>query len=401
MLLTLASFRPSAVKAVDTAPPRVGYAGDSACLPCHKAQSLSYPHTGHHLTSQLPTSTSVRGSFQDGANVLTITPENDPALPVLRFVMSEKEGSFFETAVTGFGPNLQRRTERIGLVTGSGKRGQTYLYWQGDRLFELPVSYWSDGNRWINSPGYDDGTANFSRAIGPSCIECHATYMQPLSSEAATNRFDRQSLVPGISCETCHGPAAAHISLESRRSSQRPVHSHEPIQAAILNPASFSRDRQVDLCAHCHNGQLEPITPAFSFVPGKPLTDFFKPVPLPVSNHPDVHGNQVGLLKLSRCYQSSSSMSCSTCHDVHAVERPAISYSARCLTCHQWQSCKVASKLGHGAANNCIDCHMPVLPTNKIVSETAGKELHASMRSHWIKIYPQPSASTNGPAATR
>ena len=55
------------------------------------------------------------------------------------------------------------RAERIDLITGSGMRGQTYLFWQGDRLFELPVSYWSDGHRWINSPGYIDGTADFSR----------------------------------------------------------------------------------------------------------------------------------------------------------------------------------------------------------------------------------------------
>ncbi|WP_158941671.1 multiheme c-type cytochrome [Granulicella sp. S190] len=381
----LAMLNPGDVNADNIASQRVGYAGDSTCLPCHRSQNLSYAHTGHRLSSQLANTTSIRGAVQNGSNILTITPENDPALPALRFVMSEKGGSYFETAVTGFGSDLQRRTEQIDIVTGSGKRGQTYLYWQQDRLFELPVSYWSDGNKWINSPGYEDGTANFSRAIAPGCIECHATYMQPISSEFSTNRFDRKSLVPGISCETCHGPGANHVLLESRRT----ISAHGAHQEAILNPSSFPRDRQVDLCGYCHNGQLDPVAPAFSYVPGRPLTDFFKPVSPPVSNNPDVHGNQVGLLKLSRCFQSSPSMTCSTCHDVHSVERPAISYSDRCLTCHQWQTCKVAKKLGHGSTSNCIDCHMPVLPTDKIVSETAGTKLHASMRSHWIKIYSQ------------
>ncbi len=64
-------------------------------------------------------------------------------------------------------------------MIGSGVRGQSYLYWHGDQLYELPVSYWSDGSRWINSPGYKNGTMNFSRAAIPRCLECHATYIEP------------------------------------------------------------------------------------------------------------------------------------------------------------------------------------------------------------------------------
>ena len=44
--------------------------------------------------------------------------------------------------------------------------------------------------------------------------------------------------------------------------------------------------------------------------------------------------------------------------------------------------------MGHRIASNCIDCHMPVEPTNVIVSDTAGKEVRAKMRNHWIKVYP-------------
>jgi hypothetical protein len=41
---------------------------------------------------------------------------------------------------------------------------------------------------------------------------------------------------------------------------------------------------------------------------------------------------------------------------------------------------------------NCIDCHMPVEPTNVIASETAGQIIRAKMRNHWIKIYSAPRA---------
>jgi Cytochrome c554 and c-prime len=364
---------------------RTGYAGDASCAPCHRQLSQSYHRTPHRLTSQLPTSSSVLGSFLHGTNSLTIVDATQSAEPELEFLMESRKDGFFETASTGWSPDVFHRTERIDLVTGSGVRGQTFLYWRGDRLFELPVSYWSDGHRWINSPGYIDGTADFSRPVNPACIECHATYIRALSSDPATNRYDRASLVPGLSCEICHGPGANHVRFEAQARTSGTVSSN----GAILNPASFSRDRQVDLCAECHNGiQREALRATFSYIPGQPLSEYFKALPSPDVEHPDVHGNQVGLLQRSKCYRSSAQMSCSTCHDVHRTGQSAVTYSQKCLTCHNWQSCGVSKKLGHQIVDECINCHMPIEETNVIVSQTAGQIVHAKMRNHWIKVYP-------------
>lgn len=314
--------------------------------------------------------------------LMILDPKRATAEPGLYFKMEQKDGGFYQSAVTGWGSQLHTRTERMDLMTGSGRRGATYLYWQGDQLFELPVSYWSDGKRWINSPGYENGSANFSRPVNPGCLECHASFIQPLSADPLTNRYDRMSLETGITCEYCHGPGEEHVARQKAGTARSQGE-------AILNPATFSRDRQVDLCALCHNGiQREAIAAAFSYRPGRPLSDYFKPLSTAASDRPDVHGNQVGLLQRSRCYLSSPQMSCSTCHDVHSVERPAAEYSERCLRCHQWRSCGVAKKLGHEITKNCIDCHMPVQPTNVIVSETGDDVVRASMRNHWIKVYP-------------
>jgi len=362
---------------------RADYVGDAACVPCHKKQGPSYLHTSHFLTSQAPNKDSVLGSFQQGSNVLSIVDPTTTAEPFLYFKMEAKGGRYYETAVTGWGNQVQTRTEPIDLVTGSGVRGATYLYWQADQLYELPVSYWTDGHQWINSPGYENGSVDFTRPVNPGCLECHATYIRPLTQDPSTNRYDRDSLVTGISCERCHGPGARHVAR------QKAGPASTSTGQEILNPAKFSRDRQVDLCALCHNGiQREAIAPAFSFTPGKRLSDYFKLLQTDAAEHPDVHGNQVGLLQRSRCYIASPNMTCSTCHDVHAKEQPAATYSAKCLTCHQWQSCPVSKTMGHAIANNCIDCHMPVEPTSVIVSETADKVLRATMRNHWIKIYP-------------
>jgi hypothetical protein len=385
LLLALLSFLGAVQQIANQATPKAqhdNYAGDAACLSCHRDQSTSYVHTAHHLTSQLADKDSILGSFRDGSNVLMIA---DPATagdnPGLYFKMEAKANGFYQTAVAGWPGQLKTRSEQMEVVIGSGVRGQSYLYWHGDQLYELPVSYWSDGSRWINSPGYKDGTMNFARAVTPRCLECHATYIAPRSPDPLTNQYDPASLVTGISCERCHGPGASHISLHQAK-----------VPAAgetILNPARFSRDRQVEICALCHNGiRTDELVAAFSYVPGKPLDNYLRPNEGEIAAHPDVHGNQVGLLEKSRCYLSSPSMSCSTCHNIHQPERAAAAYSDRCLSCHQVESCGLAKTMGHKIAENCIDCHMPVEPTNAIASETAGQVIRPKMRNHWIKVYP-------------
>ena len=377
----------SVVQPAVAATHRTGYAGDEACMPCHERESRTYRRTSHHLASQMPDKASVLGSFEESKNILTIAnPKNDDRDPRLYFEMEAKDGSFYQTAVAeGAGKRLTHK-ERIDLVIGSGTRGQTYLFWNGKELYELPVSYWKDGSQWINSPGYKDGTANFERHVDPRCLECHSTFIQPLSRDRQTNIYSRESLVLGISCENCHGPGTSHIAAEQFHFSAPRKQS----DAAILNPAKFQRDLQVDQCALCHNGtERVEIAPAFAYQPGQPLDKYLGANPADIGEQPDVHGNQVGLLKKSRCYLSSPTMSCSTCHDVHAPERAASTYSDRCLGCHQWRSCGASHKLGERIKRNCVDCHMPLLQTNAIVSVTAGSILRASIRTHWIKVYPE------------
>lgn len=367
---------------------RANYVGDAACIACHNKESLSYAKTAHSLTSQPPRASTILGSFVEGKNVLMISnPATATAAePRLSFKMEAKNNGFYQTAIADSGVQRLTRSERIDIVVGSGVRGQTYLYWSGNALYELPVSYWRDGKQWINSPGYRDGTANFARHVDPRCLECHATYVKALSTDAQTNRFDKASFVPGISCESCHGAGARHVAREKARvPGSKSLH-----EETILNPASFTRDRKVDQCALCHNGtQRDELVPAFSYLPGEPLDKFLAPSPFDNVEHPDVHGNQVGLLKRSLCYRSSSEMSCSTCHDVHAPEHTLAEYSARCLTCHKWESCGVSRTRGAAIKQNCIDCHMPLEETKAIVSVTAGRVLHAAIRTHWIRVYPQ------------
>ena len=321
------------VTSAQATPDRSAWVGDAACASCHKAEAETYSHTSHHLTSLLADARSILGSFTGPSSTLVISNADEAAgTPHLFFQMDARPDGFYQTAVAELGDRKLTHSERFDIVIGSGTRGQTYLYWKDTQLFELPVSFWSDGHQWINSPGYRDGTANFSRHVDPRCMECHSTYLQALSNDPQTNLYNSASLMTGITCESCHGPGLAHVNKEKLSAKQR----KPALDSNILNPAKFNRDRQVDQCALCHNGtEREELAPAFSYVPGQDLNRFLAPGAVDATDHPDVHGNQVGLLKKSPCYLGSPAMTCSTCHNEHAPERAAAEYSSRCLQCHR------------------------------------------------------------------
>jgi len=345
-------------------------AGDTACLSCHQQQA-SYESTAHRLTSRLPTRDAILASFRPGENVLrTVNPR-------LYYRMDSTATGFYETAVMGRAPDTSIYSQRIAYVTGL-RKGQSFLYWVGDRLYQLPVSYWT-GIGWANSPGYPDGRPNFDRPIRPRCLECHATGFQSITDPNAVNRYRSDNAILGITCETCHGSGRAHVARE--RSLLRWLGPR-----AIINPARLPRMRQLDGCALCHNGTAPLRTAPFAHVPGQPVEKRFDLSSAPDTGAIDVHGNQVALLERSKCFRSSQ-MTCATCHDVHRQQRDVVELSGRCLTCHAVQSCGLFPQHGQGLIGRCVDCHMPLLPSNTIMASSLGRRLQPQVRTHWIKVY--------------
>lgn len=356
------------------------YVGDDACAPCHKDKYKSYDRTSHHLTSRPPSADSISASFAPGANTLKTSN------PGLFFRMTGKGGRFYETAIWGMAPSIVTETEQIDVVIGSGRKGQSYLFWKGDQLFQLPVSYWVDIHQWVNSPGYNDGDANFDRPIAPRCLECHASYVDSLTQSQFNRRYRKGSLVLGISCERCHGPGREHV---SRHQSGRA----ESLPEVIVNPAKLSRERNIDVCAQCHDGMRFPIAPPFSYISGKALDEYLDRDRSDANSPVDVHGGTVRLFERSRCFQSSANFTCTTCHDVHFPQRDTNAFSSRCLACHKVQDCGISKKLGTEIANSCVDCHMPVQMSKAISSDSNGKQIRAIVRNHWITIYPEAASS--------
>ena len=360
---------------------RSSYAGASTCGKCHQPIFESFRQTSHHLTSQLPQANSILGSFAPDHNLLR-TRNSD-----LWFEMRALEDGFFQTAWSREKGRIVPRTERMDIVVGSGKMGQTYLYWRGSELLQLPVSYFTQAKRWINSPGYPDGQAYFDRPVNPRCLECHSTYFEVVSEKDPmrpylSNVYSRDNYLLGVTCESCHGPGGLHSKNPLERSNSGAT-------AHIVHPGKLDRQLRMTLCAQCHSGHLVPRNGPFSFRPGQGPEAFIAVESLRARNSGGVHTtNQPDRLRRSRCFQESGSMTCMSCHDPHHLERGNLQlFSRRCMTCHQPHVCGMAATLGDTIEGNCIDCHMPVYRDARTPMETAGGFETPRMRDHNVAIY--------------
>src|SRR5262245_31325942 len=339
--------------------------GVESCRVCHQAIFDTFLQTAHFKTSARAGAVSIQGNFSDGRNILRTR------IAEVYFKMERRGADFYQTAVDA--SKNRSRTERFDIVIGSGRKGQSYLYWRDGLLLQLPVSYLTGIEEWINGPGYIDGQINFERVIQPRCLECHSASFK-LEMAGGKPRYSSDYEL-GVTCPKCHGEGAEHIAYQS-------AHPAEKEGKHILNPARFSRDRQLDNCALCHSGAWDPRKPPFSYRPGQRLDEYAPAGTGEADPGADVHGNQIALLRQSKCFRASPAMSCSTCHSVHQQERDLVGHAQKCLSCHQSAQkgaqeagqCKVAAKVGAQLMNYCVDCHMPNRKSNLIRINAPGKQ---------------------------
>ncbi|HEV8084829.1 MAG TPA: multiheme c-type cytochrome [Chitinophagaceae bacterium] len=252
------------------------FAGSVTCGNCHKDIYEKHVHSAHYLTSQPVAEKFIKGSFEPGKNKFAFD-SNDVV------VMEKRKDSFYQAE---YYKGIEKTAERFDIVIGSGNKGQGYLYWRDNQLFQLPISYFTVANTWANSPGFLNA-ANFNRQIDARCLECHSTYFNTISySLGGTEQYDRKEIIYGISCEKCHGPGLKHVEYQT-------ANPKENMGKYIINPATFSRLQKLEMCALCHGGSLKKIKPSFSFMPGDSLYNFFTENKIPPKTADiDVHGKR-------------------------------------------------------------------------------------------------------------
>lgn len=243
---------------------------------------------------------------------------------------------------------------------GLGIKGQTYLYQRDGYFYEGRMSFYKSIQGLDLTSGHGTSTPDtldeaFGRLIDPDtlrrCFGCHTT--------AATTSagFDPAHLIPGVTCEACHGPGAKHAALmdEEKNSLGR---------QAIFNPARLSPVNLVDFCGACH----------------RTWNDVYEMGTTGVANS----RFQPYRLENSRCWgEGDARLTCIACHDPHQqLVHAAGTYDEKCLACHAsvgpnkntlqppGKACPVGKK-------DCVTCHMPRVNV---------PVMHAPFTDHRIRI---------------
>ncbi len=353
---------------------------DSAiCIECHKQIVEDHLETAHYNSLRPASVNTIKGSFEDGKNSFRL---NDK----VTFEMVAKDNGFYQQPVI----NAQKTpfySAKMDLVVGSGTKGQSYLMWNNNSLFQLQASYFTPTRSWINSPGAPDQLAP-ARPVIERCLECHTTYAQNISGNKNSNQFHRKNIVYGIDCQRCHGAVSNHVKYHQQNPGKKTA-------KHILKYSTLSRQQRLDACALCHSGLRSKTTErAFTFMIGDTLENFsFPDYDESSLEELDVHGNQYGLLKASACFKSSNTLDCTSCHNPHKKERgQLLSFNQKCINCHRSQNnpvvCSEDQTQTQHMSNNCVQCHMPLVNSKSMkIQFKEDKEISVKVRTHLISIY--------------
>ena len=353
-----------------------GFAGSSTCRQCHQAVYDSYIQSSHFNTTQPASRKNILGSFSPGKNRYSYSDTS-------YIELQERDSGLYQASYT---KGKETEAHRMDILFGV-KHAQTFLYWNGNRTFELPVSFYTGVNSWGTSPGFVATHASFNRFIGTNCFECHSSFIGSqlnASVKGIEEELHKNTLVYGIDCERCHGPALNHVNFHTENPSATEA-------KHIVSIGALTRAQQLDVCAVCHSGNNKMAEKStFRFRPGDTLSHFFTIWPTgDTSTSFDVHGNQYQLLSQSACFIKTNALNCSTCHNPHADAGNDLKiYSSVCRSCHQGVTHSFI-KDSLQLQNNCIDCHMPSQPSQAITFFLEGNKEKSAyyLRTHKIGVY--------------
>ena len=271
--------------------------------------------------------------------------------------------------------------QKLSYYIGSGNRGRTYLFARDGFWFESPVNWYSKKQLWdMNPKSLRAKEMPFTLKVDAGCLHCHASGVSA-SLPGSRNHFGEiPFLHGGITCESCHGDPAAHLSQNG----------HGP----ILNPASLPVSRKVSVCLQCHlEGEIAVDELGRSLQMFKPGDDLSHDVRF------FVHQGEIGsmgratsqweALLQSACFRGSGgTLTCTGCHDPHGTPAPAervAYYRNKCIACHSDSQFLTRH---HPEEQDCASCHM--------AREKAQDIAHEQVTDHFIQQRPnrQPEVMT-------
>jgi tetratricopeptide (TPR) repeat protein len=330
-----------------------GYAGPEVCSKCHKEIAASQISTAMANTWRGASAPSLPATFDQ--------KKAEGPDPAFQYEVRRVAESFEFSVIPPQGARMGLPVEAI---IGGKRHGISFLMrvsqvdgipLERPALVEGRYAYSPHGSL-VLSPGFlnqkpTDFEGALGRVLSPSfekrCLTCHG---QPDTLGAGKHG--------GVRCESCHGPAGAHVD-----SMQRP--NRLPVRPDALTPA-----KAMAACAQCHTG-LSSVNHADP-LPGDLLVS-----------------SQVPALRNSECFiQSGERVTCTDCHDPHKDSAAVADTSVKtCLRCHSFANAQHAAICPVNAASDCVKCHMPSIQSNAF-----------RLTDHWIRVHPEQGVPAGKPS---
>jgi Flp pilus assembly protein TadD len=347
--------------------PDVRYVGDAQCAGCHDDIIRSYSH--HPMGRSLVPVKSLldqphafpRAAWERGGHA------GNPFTILGRRFEVVRQGNRMlhrQAVLDDSGKPVVELSLEARWVVGSGAKGYSYLFERDGYLFQTPISWFTQQQRWDLSPGFGP-TVLTGRLVGASCLFCHANRIEEHPQQP--NRFVPQTdgspiALQTIGCERCHGPGERHVTSADRWD--------------IVNPARLPPPLRDAVCEQCHlEGEARIVRAGrklFDYRPGLPLHDFWAVLVQGRRHSEDTKAvNHVEQMYESKCFAHAVDgvkMGCITCHDPHVHIGPAqrqAYYRPKCLLCHNGAkeapmcSEPLPRRKQVSPQDSCIDCHMP------------------------------------------
>jgi Cytochrome c554 and c-prime len=359
--------------------PDVKYVGDSTCARCHADIALAFSR--HPMGRSLALLSSA-----DGRADAATSFDAD----LYHYAVERRGGHEVhrESRLDERGHVLAQIEAEVKYAVGSGTRGTSYLIEHDGRLFQSPITWYTEKNRWDVSPGYGTESPHFDRPIDVGCLFCHTNRVEPI--EYTVNRY-KEPIFRGhaIGCERCHGPGALHSQHQELVDGR---------DLTIVNPRHLEPALRSAVCEQCHlegDHRVERLDrKMFDYRPGLPLIEFFAVYGRADQRETKFVGH-VEQMKMSRCFRESKGrLGCISCHDPHQTPPPqekVAYFRQQCLACHEDPACSLPSavRLAKSTDDNCIQCHMQRSETIDIA--------HAATTDHRIRRMPPAPATAARP----
>ncbi len=338
------------------------YMGSSDCRSCHE-RFYELWSTSHHGKAMEAFSVRLAQTLKPMEEPLTIGHET--------FIVEFDEHGGVLKGILADGTEKEWR-----LRHSFGGRNVRYFLipMEQGKLQVAPLAYYVHQQRWYDATGsmvrdfQDDGPADEALhwtdrqlTFNTSCHDCHVSQLEK-NYNPEDDSYTTTWKEEGINCETCHGPAEAHV-----RAAEAAALRGEELKSDELKLLRFHEDLDMtqrdSTCAPCHaKGTVltRDFTPGELFFDHYDLTsyedrDFW-------ADGRDLGENytQTGWLA-NQCNLNNGQLECIHCHTSSGRFRFKENPNQSCMPCHEGRIDNILAHSHHPAEAGvtCVDCHMP------------------------------------------